>query len=333
MQPKQPNAGPPTQPVQPVPTERASSALGSGLRCASCQYTLDGLSIRALCPECGLPIQVTILAVVDPHADRLAPLLYPRRLVASLWLWSLGGLAACAVVAMVRAHQFAFSLAPWWKLAPPTQPALWVALAIALVALGSLGMRRPIASRPARHVRRCDLAALALALASIVSFFMLGPFDGARPPPLQSLATSSPMRSVLRLVIAALACAALVGVRSNLRLLAARSLLFRQGRADRQTIYALCAAFGVAAVGDVLHLVASLASGPLAELLWSIGLAVIAVGSCLIVLGCVAVAVDTAVVSAAILRPHKGLDHYLARSIGGTQPREQHPGHQHGASP
>ncbi|MEL6741370.1 MAG: hypothetical protein AAFP26_12000, partial [Planctomycetota bacterium] len=65
--------------------------LGGDLRCMRCAYDLAGLSITSSCPECGLAIKATLLSVVDPKAEVLAPLVRPLLVAWSLVLWSLGG--------------------------------------------------------------------------------------------------------------------------------------------------------------------------------------------------------------------------------------------------
>src|SRR5690606_27754218 len=52
--------------------------LKGDLLCIGCGYNLRGLSIREMCPECGIPVRATILGVIDPMADELAPIPRPR---------------------------------------------------------------------------------------------------------------------------------------------------------------------------------------------------------------------------------------------------------------
>ncbi|MBL8760751.1 MAG: hypothetical protein JNL50_05545, partial [Phycisphaerae bacterium] len=54
--------------------ELLARELTGDLRCAKCAYNLKGLSVRSVCPECGLAISATLLAKVDPHAAELRPI-------------------------------------------------------------------------------------------------------------------------------------------------------------------------------------------------------------------------------------------------------------------
>src|SRR6185369_7553380 len=101
-----------------------------------------------------------------------------------------------------------------------------------------------------------------------------------------------PERIVLRLVIGALLIAALILLRPNARLLAARSLLLRMGRVDRQTMRAMALAVAVGMLGDLLHLIGPWLPGAILRITDSLGDFLIAVGSMLFTVGLIGVALD-----------------------------------------
>lgn len=305
------------EPTQPQPVALGASLgamLGEGLRCAGCRYNLSGLSIRGICPECGLPVQVSILAVVDPHAERLSPLLRPRLIAVSLWLWILGGVVATLLVAWLRLFDVCQTI-NWLNLSiPPQRSAEIVTIAIGVSGIALFGFARPIKNTRSFHIISTLVGAMLMLCVAFGSWYVLGYLDRRNPEPYISFAQAVRMRSVARLIIAACLVGALVGGRKNLRLLAARSLLFRQGRADRQTIYALVLVVVLAAIGDIMQLISFSLPQRTAEFVWNLGRYVIAFSSVLFVAGVCAVLLDVLLVTRAIVKPPKGLEAYFERT-------------------
>lgn len=295
----------------PHQSDTHSALLGGALSCVGCRYTLSGMSIRGVCPECGLPVQVSILAAVDPHAERLSPLLRPRVVATCLWLWMLGGVVATVLVLWLRVFDLA-RRTPW--LAPPHRAAEIVVVSMSICGVAMLGLARPIHRTRAIHVVTSVLGAVLMLGAACATWHVLVVVDRHNPPPYVSFSQAVRTRSAARLGVGACVAASLVGVRRNLRLLAARSLLFRQGRADRQTIYALAAVVLLAMVGDAMQLVSFTLSQRSGESVWSIGRYVIAFSSVVFVAGIGAVMLDVVLVSRAILSPPKGLAVYFERT-------------------
>ncbi|GAB4551222.1 MAG: hypothetical protein Tsb0013_13230 [Phycisphaerales bacterium] len=223
------------------------------LPCVTCGYELRGLSVRDVCPECGTAVRATILSVVDPLADELAPLRAPSLTGVLIVAWALASaLGVWLILAMrlldglramgVRAPEF------WWG---------WNATFVLLIVSGvsSLGFLTPTTRTRPRGVLAASLATLAYmpffyALVRIRAidvdqgvlraFFTLDP---------------DPARIAWRLVCGVCLLVIFLGVRPNARELVRRSLAMRTGRVDRQTLLAMAAAVGVMMTGDALRLV------------------------------------------------------------------------------
>ena len=67
-----------TEPTPPIATQLSGMVVNSSLSCARCGYDLKSLEANGNCPECGEPIRLTIIDVVDPAARRLPPIDRPR---------------------------------------------------------------------------------------------------------------------------------------------------------------------------------------------------------------------------------------------------------------
>jgi hypothetical protein len=94
-----------------------------------------------------------------------------------------------------------------------------------------------------------------------------------------------------------------LGLRPNLRLLTARSLVLRMGRVDRQTMIGLAAAILVLASGDLLHIFAARLPLGAGNAAFIMGILLIAVGSMLLTVGIVGVLVDCTRIVPVVLRP------------------------------
>ncbi|MBK7404754.1 MAG: hypothetical protein IPJ41_08995 [Phycisphaerales bacterium] len=289
-------------PVDSAPA--LAQELTGPLRCASCRYDLRGLSVMGTCPECGLPIQATLLSIVDPMAAELRPIRRPRLLACGLVVWTLGALSALALGWVVWVSGVFSGM-----LSPGAQ--LWVvrvgAAMLGLSWLGSLVIIRPHAGI---RLRRQIAAGVAVLLYPVVIMLYIYLGKVAASGPGQSLLAVwtgesgavpwPPERLAMWLTLAAGAWL----LRGNLRVLAARSLVLRSERVDRQTIAAMVASLLVAALGDGLGLAAPLlgrvAGG--AVVLAAEGL--VGLGALLMTLGMVGIALDTwRVIPAVLHRP------------------------------
>jgi hypothetical protein len=99
-------------------------------------------------------------------------------------------------------------------------------------------------------------------------------------------------------------------------MLAARSLVMRTGRVDRQSMYALASAAGVSMAGDLVQL-APLGAFVASYVPWSIGAVLIAVGSLLLLVGLFGLVLDAVRVSRVLLEPVPSMRQILqGRDVG-----------------
>lgn len=296
-----PEAPPPTQ------SQRVLAARLSGrLRCLRCRYNLAGLSVLGVCPECGIPVRATILAAVDPYASELQPVSWPRPTAAGLVLWAAGALIAALASWALRA----LDLAEMTGLAPTDRS--WIILlgtgALAASGVGALALVRPH-RRVAPLTSLAALAAVALYAPLVWSYWWLhASFDPAFDAPYLDTDPPRLERLAVRLAIGGMAALILLALRPGFRLLAARSVLLRSGRVERQTLQAIIAAVAVAAAGDLVRAAGLWFGEEFRTVAFAGGTFLVAVGSMLITVGLAGVLVDLRRIVPVILEPAPSLD-------------------------
>ena len=276
--------------------------LTGDLPCVGCGYNLRSQSIRGVCPECGTAVRVTLLARVDPMADVLRPITYPIITAMGLIVWAMSALVAALLTWSFRATDaWIVSLNAQ---APSVRPA--VIAATVCVVLSGVGGVALILPHPGIRLRK-RLWAAAGVLGTFAFAFIYwrihARFDPVHTRPYLYSHAGLAERHVLRLIGSGLLVLATLGFRPNLRLLAARSLVMRMGRVDRQTMMALAAAIVIAALGDVSHLLAARTYGTAAGVLTTTGTTLIAIGSMLFTVGLVGLVIDALRLVPVILRP------------------------------
>jgi hypothetical protein len=275
------------------------------LDCLSCGYDLHGLSIRAECPECGVPVRATILGIVDPHADQLTPLAFPRLSAIGLNMWSFGAMLAVLMVWVLRMVEVLrdIGVSTW----VPSVFA-WVGLvALILSMVGAFTLIRPHASVTRTEAIRSSLGvSLYFALIFVYYTIYLG-HDIVSPSPLFDPGGDAAARSVLRIVEFLLICGIVMGIRPAAVGLALRSVIVRTGRVDRQSMVALLASLGIAALGDLLSIVAKFTPVEARDVLEIVSVVVISLGSVLFTVGMFNICIDTLRLYPVIRRPGVGL--------------------------
>lgn len=298
----------------PGPIARAlARELTGSLRCASCGYHLEGLSVRDRCPECGLAVQATLLSLVDPHAQELQPIPHPRLVGVGLLVWA-GGVvvAVCLGWAVWLGGMFDGFLSPIWQ----NRMVLTGAVLTGVAGVGSIALIRP-------HGGIARPQVIAAAIATVLHFVTIRIWLD-----LGSVATASPHSTLLgawtgnaepapwrseRLVAWLLLAAIVLLIRPNLRTLAARSFLLRAARVDRQTMLAVSVSLLVAAAGDLIALVApALVSGARGTLLL-LGEVLVAMGAALMTVGLFGILIDTVRLLPSVLRRPLGYRDVLRR--------------------
>ncbi|MFK7759359.1 MAG: hypothetical protein AB8C13_05370 [Phycisphaerales bacterium] len=271
------------------------------LICIGCGYNLRGLSIREACPECGMSIRATLLGIVDPQAEELEDLSSPWLSANGLVLWSVGALIACLAVWVLRIDEILraktmlnFGLGGWVSLIG--------VLGLALSGVGALSLIRPLKKRgPSGRWMSIRAAIGVSAYVPVVMMYWViyRGYDMSASMPLIKPGSQNLDRSLLRIGMFAGIVVIVCGIRPNAVMLAMRSVIVRTGRVDRQSIYALLASFGVAAVGDALNILGIIWKseagmlGVVADLLMQLHVVLVALGSVLITLGLLNVVIDT----------------------------------------
>lgn len=279
--------------------------LKGALSCVRCRYDLRGLSVRGVCPECGTPIRATLLAVVDPHARELRPLYHPRLTSTGMMLWAIGALIAVGMIWWVRTVMLmagdASASDPTWI----RHTGLLALGGMVLSGIGAAVLVKPHDRVPARWQWAALLGVLLYVPLIALHWHVLVHLDSriSSPYPPDRIGSLVLERTLARLLASALLAVIIVLLRPNARMLAARSLVMRLGRADRQTMFALVSTIGLWSLGDLLILLAQFRPGSTESVLLPIGMMFIAVGSVLFTLGLVWLLVDVARLCPILIEP------------------------------
>lgn len=256
------------------------------------------------CPECGLPVRTTLLAVVDPLAGELQAIAQPRLVAAGLVCWSVGAAVAALCSWAIRAADVAAFFA-----VPVSRP-LWLTMLSLLGAgaswLGAAALIRPHRFIPPTQRLLALLAVVAYPFAIALHYFVQS--ISYQPDALYlHVGSVDPQRTLGRLALGGALLVIILGLRPNVRMLAARSHLVRSGRVDQQTMRPMAAAVLVAAAGDAFQLLAgTLSAGP-ADAVWIAGTVLIATGSLLFTVGLFTMVVDSVRLARVVLHPGPAL--------------------------
>ncbi len=279
--------------------------LTGDLHCARCQYNLRGLSILSVCGECGLPVKASILALVDPHADELQPIEHPRLVQIGVLLWTFAAFCAAVLNWAVRATEFSER---FFGIIVDVVPLSWFYIGSLFASgFGAIALIRPHAGLERRNVQRAMLGVLCYAPLIAAAWFIFFRIDPYEYFIYSSTANISMPRVALRGVFGLSLIAMVLLLRPNALILAHRSVLVRLGRVDRQPLRALAAAAGIALIGDLTLLIQSQFSGPIANLLFTIGVILVAAGSFLLTVALWGVTLDAWRIRRVIMAPGIGL--------------------------
>ena len=291
------------------------------LFCISCGYNLHGLSIRSECPECGVPVRATILGIVDPHADELTPLSFPRVSAIGLCVWSFGATIAVLAIWGMRIGDalIDFGMRGW---GPVTLA--WVGF-IGLIGsmLGAFTMIRPHRSVTRMEAIRSALGvSFYIALIFVYHGIYLG-HDLLAPSPLFNPGSGALGRSVLRIAMFLVIAGIILGLRPAAVGLAVRSVIVRTGRVDRQSMLALLASLGIAALGDLLAVASRFTPMDVRDVLEIVSVVIISLGSVLFTFGMFNICVDSIRLYPVLVRPGVGLGDIFETNRQKTRRTEQ----------
>jgi hypothetical protein len=279
-------------------TEVARKLVGD-LPCVVCRYNLRHLSVLEVCPECGTPVRATVLAVVDPYATVLQPVRLPVLTGFGLLIWS-GAAALAAIVTWLMRTADVCAVLTGMEMRIAWAPLAGTVLMVASC-IGAVVIVRPHARIPLWQ-SAAAVGGIACGLAAAWMYWRLhARYDPSHTRPFVE-AIKEP-RTWLRLASGGLMMGAVLGLRPAARVLAARSLVLRMGRVDRQTMMAMAGALGVAALGDVVRLGAAEAGDTFGSILNTAGIVLIAIGSMLFTMGLFGVLVDCLRIAKVIIRP------------------------------
>jgi hypothetical protein len=286
------------------------SALSGSLPCIGCGYELRGLSIRSVCPECGIAVRATILYNVDPHADEFQPLNTPRLSAVCLALWPAAALLACLASWAVRLGDVVEVLS-----GKPNNLDVWLGdiewFAAALSGIALVGF-----IRPARGLAWWkSVAAFAAMLAYLPMLWCIAriqQIDFLRGVAYFSNTLHND-RIALHMLMTLCTGFVIAAVRPVARDLVRRSLALRTGRVDRQTLLVMVGVSGLVLLGDALRWFAGNNDAP--QVL-AVGTLVVAVGSLFLTLGLASAVVDGWRIGAAIRSPAPGLRQVVSTAAG-----------------
>jgi len=291
-----------------------ASELTGDLPCIGCGYNLRGLSIRALCPECRLPVRATILAIVDPKADELEPLERPRATAWGMLLWSGAALLAALCAWAIRVDELSYSsVGVSWN---PGWTRIGVPVLAAVSGVGAVVLIRPHARVPGAFRTRATIGALAYIPLTALLWFLYARLDAGVATPVLGAGGMSTPRIGARLAIGLLLAVVILGLQPNARALAMRSVVVRTGRVDRQSMLAMLAPLAMAAAGDLLQLADIDIRGPVGRAVRSTEIILVASGSLLFTIGLFGIFVDCLRLRPIIERPGIGITDILDEDGG-----------------
>lgn len=286
----------PELPSDSNPLRLRDPQLGGEVPCFRCAYNLCGVSVRANCPECGLPVRTTVLAIVDPRASELVPLTHPRVTAFGLLCWTIG---LCSTYIGIP-YAIAWSLLEVHDRSHRTiTVAVWFGAVLSCV--GAMSLIRPHAAISTRQQFATVVSAAGF-LGSAICHAAITPFS--YPVSLHDVSelTSSILPTFMYLAIVhSLHAISILLIRAPVRELAARSVLMRSGSVNRQTLAATVAVLAISAIGELF--VVSASTKLTGDLFGIGGLAFAIAGMMLLMVGGVGLVLDATRLFPVLLEP------------------------------
>ena len=291
----------------PIAEELTQMRVSISLPCARCGYDMRGLAADGDCPECGEPIRLTIIEVIDPAARRLEPI-HNQKLIGN----SIFGIVLCYFISVALAALAALGHSPDSLPVPeslrafPSSAFLWISSAGGFVALLNLTpimvLYRHNELQDCRQGIALTFVGLVLWVISMVLISMV-----LLPNPLHSAPVAMFFDTCLPVVAAALVFS---GFRKLVPRLGQRSRAFRQAQGSRQRMSDLLLTLIVVIVGRTF-----IAVSPGDSNLSMFGLITMVISMSLVVVGLGYLLRNTAWIRRALVTPPPALSELL-RPIG-----------------
>lgn len=287
----------------PIAEKLTEMRVSISLPCARCGYDMRGLAADGDCPECGEPIRLTIIEVVDPAARRLEPI-HNQKLIGN----SIFGIVLFYFISVVLAVFAALGHSPESLPVPellrtfPSSAFLWISSASGLVALLNL---TPMMVSCRRNELQGYRHGIALTFFGIVLWIIGMIFISMilLPNPLHSAPVAMFFDTCLPVVAAALVFS---GFRKLVPRLGQRSRAFRQAQGSRQRMDDLLATLIVVIVGRTC-----MAVSPEDSNLSMFGLITMVISMSLVVIGLGYLLRNTVWIRRALMTPPPALSEIL----------------------
>ncbi|MGY8752308.1 MAG: hypothetical protein ACKVIO_00270 [Phycisphaerales bacterium] len=289
--------------ISPIAESISDMQVALSLQCARCGYELRELAADCDCPECGEPIRLTIIEVIDPSSRRLKPIHNPTltgNSIAGVVLFFFFAVIL-SVIAILSNSPDSLPI-PDMVYAIPSSILVWGSAILSIIAIAFLV---PI-------MKICQLNQLARCRKGVVlTFFGLWFWAFSMVAIalmiLSGSAKSTGVTMLLDTCIPVIAAGVVfTGFKHLIPRLGQRCRAFRQAQGSRQRMDDLLAALVVVIVGRTL-----LAVSPLDSNLFLLGLIIMVMSISLIVIGLGYLLRDTIWIRNALVTPPPALESLL----------------------
>jgi hypothetical protein len=291
--------------VSPIAADLSQMQIALSLPCARCGYELRELAADGDCPECGEPIRLTIIEVIDPSSRRMKPVHNPKivgnYLTAVVLFFFLAVMSA--VLAILSKSPNSLPV-PDFVHTIPANSLVWVSSFLSIFAIVCLApimkmckLSELVGCRKGIVLTFFGLCFWAISMSAISFVLLLGSTK------------STTVTMLLDTCVPAIAAGVVfTGFKNLVPRLGQRSRAFRQAQGSRQRMNDLLAALTVVIVGRAM-LGASLPDSNLSLL----GLIIMVMSISLIVIGLGYMVRNTIWIRNALITPPPALSRLLRR--------------------